>query len=216
MSEVTIQSLLETLCPGVEWQEMPIVMPLVTGLSVISPDDVTGFGVINPKSKERRIIIIKNRDWAGNSQFTGITADMYNANAVDEQDAIHAMKELLRGWGTCLSYSERLTGCCLTALTLNASVIPIGNAARFAELGRVPIGLQQTFKENGQVPFYEVAKAISNTVMPRIISRLDLERRLKIYYPDNRPELPVVDRTLLRDAEIWLTCLGMPAVSDIA
>lgn len=192
------------------------MMPLVTGLSVIGPDDVTGFGIINPKTKERRVIIIKNRDWAGNSQFTGINADMYNANAVDEQDAIHAMKELLSGWGTCISYSERLTGCCLLALTVNTLVIPIGNAARFAELGRVPAGLCQSFKENGEVAFYEVAKAIANTIMPRIIGRADLERRLKIHHPDSRPELPVVDRTLLRDAEIWLTCLGMPAVTDIA
>ena len=192
------------------------MMPLVTQLAVISPDDVVGFGVINAKTKERKIVIIKNRDWAINSQFTGISADMYNAHAVDEQDAVSAMKELFKGWETCLSYSERLTGRCLMALGINASVIPIGNAARFAELGRIPAGLRQTLEENGEVPFYELVKAIRNTVMPRMISRLDLERRLKIYYPDDRPELPVVDRTLLRDAEIWLTCLGMPAGGDIA
>lgn len=217
MSSATIQDLLSRLCPGVKWDMMPICMPLVTQLAIISPDDVIGFGTINPLTLEVRCIVIKNRDWESNAQWTGMSADMYNTNAVDEQDAVAAIKELLQGWGACISYSGRLMETSLVALGLSALVVPVPKFARFAEVGRIPSELKQRFADEGEVQFFDVAKAIAKTASPRMLSRAELERRLSVPRdPDARPALPVVDTTLLRDTAIIHKCLTMPAVIDAA
>lgn len=217
MSSATMRDLLYEMYSGMDWEEFPIVMPLVTSLSIISPDDVIGFGITTLGGQERKVIVIKNRNWESNAQWTGMSADLYNANAVDEKDAIDTVKGLLADWHACLSYAGRLTSTAFLSLGISAFVVPLPNVARFAEVGRIPAALKARLAEGEDLTFHEVLKELAASAMPRMISRAELERRLMVPRGDgNRPELPIVDSTLLRDAAIWRKCLGMPATIDIA
>ena len=59
MSSATMRDLLYEMYSGMDWEEFPIVMPLVTSLSIISPDDVIGFGITTLSGQERKVIVIK-------------------------------------------------------------------------------------------------------------------------------------------------------------
>lgn len=213
MSDATVKELLEILCSGLDWETLPVVMPLVTQLAIISPDDVIGFGVTDLKSGERRCVIIKGRDWEANAQWTGMTADLYTSTAVDELDAVAAMREILREWGACLSYAGRMTVTAFQTLNIGALVVPMTSMARFAEIGHIPADVKKVYEETASVPVHTLLKSIADHSMPRMLNRTDLMRRLLVPATDMRDEVPVMDASLMKDVAIWKRCLEMPATT---
>lgn len=208
---MTIREKLERIT-DLDWESVPVVMPLTTCLSVMGPDDIVGMGIIDPWTRETRVITIENRDWEGSAQYTGLTADLYEASAVSEKEFVKEITGIMRKPGFSVAMADRIVTSMAMAVGADwGMVIPLAKAVRYAETGGPPEALTKQFEESGEaLPARLVVGSIVLTKnMPRMLGRAALARRIAVPWDDMaRPEIPTVGSTLALDAAIWRACLA--------
>lgn len=61
-----------------------IVMPLTTGIKVETPEDVIGFAWCTVADRDVKFVTLPKRDWEVSAAYTGLDADIYEKNMVDD------------------------------------------------------------------------------------------------------------------------------------
>lgn len=190
-----------------DWRGTHVVFPVTTGLKVESPENVVGFAFSSVRDPEPVWILIEGRDWTGSSQYTGVTADMYEHLRMPEGEAVDLLSCISP---FCLSFANNICHHALQSLGLNQTVIPMREMVLFITRGRVE--MEAAMAEDREIhveqkSMKQLCWDIRQTKVP-MLSRDALLNYVPPLTEPLRPSQGAGEIALGKDLYIWKALLG--------
>lgn len=180
-----------------------VVLPLTTGLSVETRDDVIGFAVKDIVDPQVYFFTLPRRDWEVSAQYTGLTEEIYTAALTAESELISFLKQ--RPVAVC--FAEGILVRAFKAIGAIHPVVALTKVAQLYYISRTSAVFESKgedeYKEEGEVPgLKEVLAKISQVSVPRMLSRFNYAGEIGVDVDGLRNQYPAAEVNINIDAAI--------------